>query len=311
MKHIIYLVAGTLTAFAAVAGPLQKAQVAENAKWVVHLDAENFFATQLGGFIKTDFLDKQLAKPARKLEEQFGIKFNWSSIKSLTAYGSDFEQSMRGDAVLVIKSGFDFGAAVNTVIEGLKANGAAVPVEKIQSEPYLMYSVGGTAFGAPFGKDVLLVSKSRVQLEQAREVLAGTAASLNSSKFFPAINNAPGGFLTVAVSDGFQKGTKLPPQASALQNAKSGQIAAGEKGDKVFVNLTLNIKDAESATQIQQVMQGLLALAVLTQQENKDLAMLVQGATVGGADKTVTLNLEVLSQTVIAKVSENQSKRRK
>jgi len=37
----------------------------------------------------------------------------------------------------------------------------------------------------------------------------------------------------------------------------------------------------------------------------------VQGATVGGAEKTVTLNLEVLSQTVIAKVSENQSKRRK
>jgi hypothetical protein len=55
----------------------------------------------------------------------------------------------------------------------------------------------------------------------------------------------------------------------------------------------------------------LLALAALSQEENKDLAMLVQGARVSGAEKTVTVNLAVPSETIIAKVSEKQPKRKK
>jgi hypothetical protein len=62
---------------------------------------------------------------------------------------------------------------------------------------------------------------------------------------------------------------------------------------------------------MQQVLQGLLALAALSQPENKDLAMLVQGVKISGSEKSVTLNLEVPAATVIAKVREQQPKRRK
>ena len=311
MKRITSLLAGTLTALGAVAGPLQPTQVADNAKWVLHLDVENLLTTQFGAFVEREFLEKKLSKPVGKLEEQFGIAFNWRDVKSITAYGTDFKKTTQGEGVLMIKSTFDFASALNSVIEKLEAIGAVSPLEKFQSDAQLIYSAKNEVFGAPVGKDVFLVSKSQSQLEQALSVLAGKSPNLTAAKSFPSMNNAPSGFLTAAVADGFQTAAKLPPQANGLKNAESGRIVAGEKADKVFVNLSLNTRDSESATQIQQVLQGLLAFAVLTQQENKDLATLVQGATVGGADKMVTLNLEVPCEAVIAKVSEKKSKRRK
>ena len=79
----------------------------------------------------------------------------------------------------------------------------------------------------------------------------------------------------------------------------------------MFVSLSVNTRDAESAAQIQQVLQGLLALAALNQDSNKELAQLAQGAKVSGAEKEVTVSLEIPSQTVLAKVKSKHLSRRK
>lgn len=308
---LLTLLAITALAASATAGPLQPNHVADNAKWVAHLDVEKLITTELGGYLGRTFMDKKLAKPVRDLE-QWGIDFDWRDIEGITAYGTDFSKSPENGGVLVVKSSFDFAEAIEVVMDKIEAYGGNDrPIEKLQKEPYALYSAKGEVFGAAFGKDLFLLSKSRAELEKARGILDGKGPSLAKSQSFPGLAAAEDGFLLAAVAEGFQSSAKLPPQARGLMNAKNGQIKAGEKAEKVFVSLSLNTRDVESATQMQQVLQGLLALAALSQEENKDLAMLVQGATVSGAEKTVTVNLAVPSETIIAKVSEKQPKRKK
>lgn len=311
MKRTACLLLAVLASLNASAGPLRKDNVSADAKWVLHLDVENLLATQLGGFFAKEFVDKRLAKPVRDIEQQFGIVFDWREIKSVTAYGTDFKKAVQGSGVLLIE-GFDFAGGLDAVIEKLSAQGAGnVPLEKLQGEPFPIYAAKGEIYGAPVGDRLFLISKSKEQLERARDVAAGKAANLSKGNSFPALADAPKGFLLAAVADGFQSAAKLPPPAQGLKNAESGQVVAGEKADKVFVNLALNAKTIESASQMQQVLQGLLALATLSQEQNKDLATLVQGLKVSGAEKTVSVNLELPAETVIAKVNEKHSKRRR
>lgn len=293
------------------AGPLQSSQVPENAKWLVHLDVEKLMTTQLGGYLGRTLVDKKLAKPTRDLE-QWGIDFDWRDIESITVFGSDFTRNPEQSAVLLVQGSFDFAEAIEVVIDRIAAYGSDDrPIEKLQTNPFPIYSAKNEAFGTPYGKGLFLLSKSRTELEQARQVLEGKAASLAKSTQFPDLGAGNDEFLVAGVADGFQRATQLPPQIGGLKNAESGQIKAGEKAENVFVKLSLKTRDNESATRMQQVLQGLVALATLSQEANKDLAMLVDGATVSGADKSVYLNLEVPSQTIIAKVSEKQPKRRK
>lgn len=309
MKTLGIIAAIAVTTLASVAGPLKPSQINGDAKWVIHLDVEKLLTTELGSQLGRQILDKQMAKPTRDLD-QWGINFDWRDIRSLTVYGTDFKKTTSGHGVLLVESSFDFVEAIEVVIDRLLAAGVdEKPIEKIQSEPFAIYSAKGQAFGASFGKDTFLIAKTRADLESARRILDGKALGTASAKKLPKASDDS--FLLAAVIEGFQAHASLPPQASGLKNAQSGHITAGEKADKMLVSLSVNTRDAESATQIQQVLQGLLALATLNQDSNKDLAQLAQGAKVSGAEKEVIVSLEIPSQTVLAKVKSKQPSRRK
>ncbi len=311
MKALLLLAALLTLSRPAVAGPLQPKQIAEDAKWMIHLDVEKLLTTQLGGQLGRQVIDRHFAKPTRDLD-QWGIEFDWRDIHGLTAYGTDFDKTGNGGAVLVIDSSFDFTEALEVVIDRLAAAGSTEqPIEKLQKEPYAVYSAKGEAFGAAFNKRTFLLAKSRADLEKARSVLDGKARNLAAAKKAPKTLRETEGFLFAAVTDGFQTKAKLPPQVSGLKSAQSGQFSAGEKADKVFVSLSLDTRDAESATKMQQVLQGLLALAALSQDANQELATLVQGARVGGEENSVHVSLEIPSEAVLAKIRSSQPRRRK
>jgi hypothetical protein len=309
MKTIALILAGALSGAVTFAGPLKKEHVAGDAKWLVHLDVENFLGTQLGEFVGREILDKQFAKLAQGLKKQVNIDLDWRQIHSITAYGSDLKKSPEADGVLVVRSGLEVADLLDTVIAQAEQAGGKAPLRKVEDAAFPLYSANNEIFGAPGPGDIFLLSKSREHLEKARDVLAGQAPNLTTSKSFPNFGPVAAGFLQVTVADALA--AKLPPQAKALKDAEGAQVVAGEKADNVFVNLAVNAKDSESATQMQQVVQGLVALAALNQTENKDLQQLVQATKVSSSEKMVTVNVELPTASVIAKVSERQKKRGK
>jgi len=313
MKLFAFLLTGALATTTAIADPLKKEYVAADAKWVVHLDVENLLATQLGGFVGRELIDKQLAKPLRDIKQQFDLDLDWRQIESVTAYGTDFQEAAKTNGVLIIHSQMDIPDLLDTFIDKLAAHVTEdkAPVRKVDDVGFPLYAAKEGVFGASARDGLFLLSRSKARLEKARQVVLGEGASLASSKSFPSLADTANGFLAAAVAEPFHQKMKLPPPAQGLKSAESGQVVAGEKGDRLFLNLALNTKDTESATQMQQVFQGLIAMAALSQGENQDLQKLVQSTKVGGSEKTVTVNLELPAADVIAKVSERQNRRKK
>lgn len=286
----------------AQSAPLQKTQVAEGAKWVVHLDWERFRETQVGGFLKTNVI----AKALEDSKESMPIDVNalLDKVISVTAYGTDYKTQPANDGVLILKT----DAKGQEIVEGLLAaqllantNG---PIKQLQTKPYPLYSMQDQVFGSIQPSHTILLSKSREQLDRAREVLAGKAPNLSRDRSFSEFTKGPEGYFFLGVAEGFNENAAMPPQAKVLQMADGGRIMLGEREEKLWLELGLKAKTKEVVTQIQQVVQGMVALFSLGQPENKELSELVAGVKVSTKDHLVFVGVDYPVAKALAKLNE-------
>ena len=287
------------------ADPLKYEQIAPDAKWLVHLDCDNLRQTQLGGFLLTNVLGPKLA------EATGDVKFNVSNvlqqIKSVTAYGTDFNTGAGATGVLLINT----DAETKKVIEGVLAaqmlantNG---PIKQLEEGAQPLYTVADQGFISPQEHGPIIISRSKAQIEAARELLAGKGPSLASTKSigeFPAVSN---GFFFVGLANAIDLPNSIPAQAKVLQMANGGRLVLGEKADQVFLELALRGKTPEVTRQIQQVIEGMVALVSLGQPDNPDLVDLVKSTKVSAADQLITISVHYPVGKVIAKLNEQVS----
>src|SRR3954468_5654997 len=308
MKLILHLFAVLLFITTGLAGPLHKEQVGADVKWLVHLDVDSFLASKVGQFVTQEFLEKKLAGQTAELNKKFGINLDWRQIHGLTAYGSEYKMRGEPSGVLIIHSDLAVADMIEAIMAVLDAQGLPDnPVKKIEKQPFPIYSLKDELFGAPLKGGLLVLSRSKDDLQAACKVVVGTSANLSSAKTFSAFPESPKGFIVMVVAEGFTD-APLPPQAKILKNAEGAQIVAGEQADKLFLQLSLSAKDTEAATQIQQVLQGLLALGALAQSENKDLQELTQAIKISSSEKVVTAKVELPVTTVLDHVAAQEKK---
>ena len=275
------------------AEPLAKQDVAADAKWLVHCDLAGFRATKIGDFFGREVLDKKLAKPTTDLREQLGFEFDWRKIDSLTAYGADYQPQGAGQGVLLIRTTMDVRKALEGVMDRFAQGGNpdGGPVRRVQTDPVPLYAINNEVFIAtPPGKPVL-VSKSRADLDHAREVLLGQAPSLNGSPGLAAGDAPSNTFFLVASAQGFNENAPLPPRARILKMAESLRLGLGENGEELWLTVALKTKTLEVSQQIQQVVQGIIALVALGQIDNPDVRELAEATKVTGNDRLVTLEI--------------------
>jgi hypothetical protein len=306
---LLTLAVALAVAATSFAGPIHKENVAADAKWLLHLDVDNLLQTGIGKYFAESILDKELGKAKRDIQQQFGVEFDWRQIQSITAYGTQIKPKGDPGGVLLIE-GYDFAAALDAVIDRLQAAlaGADQPLKKVAEGKGAFYSLKDEVFGVALPGNLFLVSKSKDEVQKARDVVTGAAPSFKGSKDAARLPDpAKAGFLFGLINS--LDSAPLPPQAKGLKNVEGAQVVMGEQAENVFVKLALNAKDAESATQMQQALQGLLALVTITQPDNKSAQKLVQAAKVTGAEKVVTVKLDLPASDVIDLVKEGQAKK--
>ena len=291
MKHLFSALVFSAALLSTVeSSPLPKARISADAKWLVHLDLDNFRATQVGKYVGKEILADALAELKTGLKIDFLALYQ--NVHAITAYGTDYQMNEKVNGVLMIHT----DAETQKIVEGLlvaqilsNPNG---PIRKIQEEPAALYAIDKQLFISPSQGDLLLVGKSQPQIEKAQTVLAGKSKSLNSSKTFSGFAELPNSFFFLGVAEGFNQAAPVPPQAKILQMADGGRLLLGEKAGQLFLNLALRTKTAELSKQIQQIINGMIALLSLSQNENKDLQQLIQSTRISGKDNLVSIALE-------------------
>lgn len=287
------------------ASPLQKDLVPSDAKWLIHVDLDQFRKTEVGQFVAKEVIEKQIAPQQAELKKSFNFDFDWTKINSLTAFGSDYKMQPDANGVLLIKTSLKPQLILDALLgqQTLVAKDSEGLIKKLSDGPGTTYAIKDNFFVSVLRDDVLMLAKSRPLLDKANKVIEGKSANLSTSEAFAGFPTAPKAFFFLGVAEGFNENMALPPQAKVLQMADGGRLVLGENASKLFLNLMLKTKTTEASQQIQQVLQGLVALATLSQSQNPEVMQLAQSLNVKSEKQFVTLGLEYPVSKVLDQLS--------
>lgn len=273
---------------------LPRERISADAKWLLHTDLAAFRASQLGGYVQSNFLTEPLKQMSSNLK--FDTEALLQKFSSITAYGSGFNkqdpQASLSTGVLVLQT----DAQGQQIVEGTLAAQLLAdtnsPLKKLQTQPYPLYAVGTDLYGAIQPNGVILLGKSRERIDHASQVLAGKLPSLKDGKQFADFPVSSDSYLFVGIAADFNELADIPPQAKVLQMADGIRISLGEKAELLVAELALKSKSQEVVVQIQQVLQGIVALVSLGQPENQDLVELVRNTKVTTVDQFVAVAMK-------------------
>jgi hypothetical protein len=293
----------------AAAGPLPKELVSGDAKWVLHLDADQLRATKVGSFLVKNVLEEKLSEPKANLKKDLGFDLDINQIHSITVYGTDFEKGPEATGVLLIKTDLDPRKALDAFIAAAALNGGESPMKKTEEDGYSLYSMNGEFYAGVFPNNVVALSKTKEPMKKEGEIVAGKGANLASGKAFAEYAETKKAFFFLGLAHGFSDDAAMPPQAKVFKMADGGRVVLGEDAGNLFLNLALKGKNADVLTQMQAVIQGTIALGMLAQDENsKELTQLAQSAKLATSENVLTLNLEFPVDQAIQHITDEESK---
>ena len=99
--------------------------------------------------------------------------------------------------------------------------------------------------------------------------------------------------LALSLIDPTELAKSLPPQAAGLRTVSAARLALTEDGNQLGAQLALRTGSEAAAVQIQQVLQGLVSLLVLSMPDNKDVKELTQAAQVTAQGSVTTVGVQM------------------
>lgn len=303
MKTIITtLLTGTaLWAGNLFGGVVASESVSADAKWLVHLNLDSFRSSDIGAMLFENVIKPQAGENVMGLQ----IKTDeiYEGIHALTAYGMSFNKELDSIGVLLIKTEARLRAILEaTLIQQEAAGGEDTQVRTIQTDPYMIYSImGDQVYAAILPDETLVISKSLDQLATAVDVIENRAPGLDDQpNEVSRLSQTTDSFFLLATAEGFNESSMIPPQARVLQLAEAARLALGEAGDDLSLDLILQARDETTRTQLQKIVEGLLALASLTRMDNQDFAEVVMNTTVQNKGNDVNVNVHYPVERILA-----------
>jgi len=281
----------------ATAGELQRSEIAPSADWVAHVNVEAFRNSDLGKLIMSQLVSQEIEQKLQSFATIFS--FNpLTDIRDVTLYGKGQDRS---NAVAVIEGRFDKNQLLALV--RLNAQYQEIPHKGttlyrwVHEDPKAPEKAGQLMYGCFCGDNQVMISSGFDALKQGVDTIqGGPGASAGLLKQIPEVQGTT--FVQVVAADvGRMAGQD--PKAAMLRQTKSLGLAGGQSGEKVFVELHLRGESAEVADSMTKMIQGLIALAQLSSQEQPQLSELARNVTVSQTDITTQVRLAIPAQTVV------------
>lgn len=267
-------------------GTLPTSIIPDGARWVAHLDMEKFIATKL-----FEYLDKdgKFDIKSRDLNRWFKIDVP-KDITGLTVFGLE-----PGDkqAVFAVAGRFD-KARLLTLLD------LAEDHTETAYGAYTLYSTGSDEYGAFINDGLIVFSESRPAIEKVLDTAAGKAKNFAASKLSASFKDvSSGAFLSGVVEDLAGLGKEVK-QSKFVEKAGQMSFLAQEEKGNLQVRIQVTADSPESAKNMVDIAQGLIALARLGEGDGPKAvpAFLVDGLQVKMEGKTVRLELDIPSREI-------------
>ena len=286
------LIIATLAALAlflavpAFPGTIPSSVVPEGARWIVHLDMEKFVATGLYGYLEKD---GKFQIKSRDLDRWFKMDVP-KDVKGVTVFGLG-----PGDEQIVFAVAGKFDkAGIIAMVEADKDH------QKTAYGAYTLYSSGSDEYGAFINDNLLVFSEGRAVIEKVLDTAGGKAKNFAATPLSASLKEVPAGaFLSGVLPDLSGLGKEFG-QSKVLDKASGLFFLAQEKTDKLLVRLQVTAESPESAKNMADVVQGLIAMGRLGGNEGDmaEIASLLDGLQVKLDGKVLRLDFERPSKEI-------------
>jgi hypothetical protein len=247
------------------AGPLDLGDVGRSARWVIHLDGQALWTSELGTQLRQIVDSHDIQAKLGAIETLFGTDLT-TDIHSVTLYGPDGNDVL---AVALVKGKMDRQKLVSMAV-------LTDRYEKTTAGEFVIHRWGDvsdkkTNYMGFASADRLVMSQSRSVVAKALHVLAGKADSAQGTERFSAIKHAPDRAFLVVCAEELSDMTKGQAHAAMLQRSSVLALVVGEKAGALDATLHLHADSPEAAAQIETMARGVLAMMAF--QEDKFAAV--------------------------------------
>lgn len=272
--------------------------VSADARWLIHLDFNLLRESDIGRELLASVAKRQTAKTGDNVQVDFQKVL--ATVGKATAYGANFAHNPQEiDGTLVLEGTAD----LRKIAEGYIAQAMlSTPdqVTEVKDLPFETYSIGNDVFVGFPKEPIILVSKVKSQLARAHDLHRGKGSSMANAPSSPLRELIPpsrDAFLVAAsVVPPETMSAEGGPQARLLKMANSASLSMGERDQLTFANIKLIANSGDTADKLQKIVQGLAAMASLTQSSNKDLEEFIKSVAVERQDNAVLLKLSYSSE---------------
>jgi hypothetical protein len=276
---LLLSLSGTLSA-----APISKSQVPADSKWVMHLDMNQFAASQTCRLLVAGQGDsKRFQTMLAHYRTLLGID-PLKDIASLTLFGNE----VTGNRGVALISGSLNSKQITKQFStypqySTKKNG------RLTVQTWLDKGSNKPLWASFYSSRQLILASDEFSLLNSAWVLDGDKPNLTTGKStilpFPAV---PPGSLFTAVTKGFS-GTS-PTQAMILRNTESASLQLSENSGIVDGVVLLNADSPESAIQIQQILNGLMLSSGFANPDSP-LSKLSELSTLSRSGNTMSLKI--------------------
>ena len=266
------LAAAFLTAtVASQAAPLSKAHISGDAKWVLHLDIEQFGSSETCRILLDD---PGKCDRAKTLLNHYRNLLGVDPLKALTSITLSGEEITGNRGVAVIRGAIPAKALITRLSSypeytTRKTSGATIHKWKDRAS-------GASMNACLFSSGLLLIASDDAAMNSALGILNGSRPNLGTIKN-PALTipvPIAGTFLT-ASSCGYAGASPNPLKAMLLRNTTCTTMQVAESQGIMDANIAFAAVSTDAAFQIHQILNGLIVSAAFTE-ESSGLAKLAE-----------------------------------
>lgn len=282
----LQLAALIVSAAVVSAAPLPRAQVTGDAKWVIHLDMEQFAPSQTCRLMMSGKSgSKSLQTLVNHYQSLLGVD-PLRDIAGLTLFGTEITGN-RGTAL--INGTLNYRAITRQFSSYPQY--ATKSYGKLNLQTWMDKTTGRPLWACFYSTRQLLIASDEGSILSSAATLDGSRASLATAKTvtLPAVATREGTFFT-AITKGYAGSNADPVKAMILKSTEAATLQLAEKKGIVDGLILLRAITDDTAGQIHQVLNGLIVSATLTDSASP-LAKLASMSEVAQEGRNVSLKL--------------------
>lgn len=306
LSIILLVVCALLPASAVIAGGLNRNAVSGDANWVAHVDVEGFNNTQIGKIVRRHLEE---TGELQKLEALKAVlSFNpLDDIRNVTIYGNGKEKE---NAVAVIQAKFDKQTLLKLL--GQNASHKEAKCGEYQIHSWIDDKHKGNEaerqYGGFHGADTVVIGAGLDAVKKSLDVLDGKAKNARQKKVFRLLRKAPEGAIVVAAANGLGKMAQQWDRTVMLKNTKQSCLFLGESEGSLFIDVNLEATSSETATELTQLIQGVIAWLNLAGKDQPQVAELAASIKLTTKKKLVQVHFEQDVEKIAALLKEEWKK---